>query len=877
MVYRSIGIVVVFLISFLAFTHTNHTEAQSSIPYKVEEVVSNLYVPWGTVFTSHIDDNNWRMLVTERNGTVQVVTRSNGNQTKKKLYDFPEIKAAQGNASGDPIDKDRVAGLLGLTVDPNYSQNKYVYFHVFWPDGNGVFNARVVRMTDTGTTLNNRVNIVTGIPGDQFHRGGRLGFGDDGFLYISTGDAAQMVGTTVSELHPLDSYPQDINNLGGKVLRVQSNGNAAPGNPFIGSAGDDRIFSYGYRSIVGMDFHPETGELVTVGHGPTAGEKKYLVDGMGLSNVGGDEINVTVKGDNYGWPMMVGNDKSSYARDYENSTGKTLRGPKHVDYIPPGGATFYTGCVFPQFKNHFLYTSLKNQTIYDVRFDGTSLRDAGVSHSELSGISAGRLRDIIEGPDGYIYFSTSNDDGIDDGPNPDGNSIYRLVPQGNPQGACSSEPTPTTKSPTPTVPIATPTTPVGESDITVCSSQGNGCDFVGGDGLQQALETVSNNGDILIKSGTYTRSSFETYTNSEGHPKKTAWLLDRDASFNLKIVAEDGAILSGSGGNNTGLTIGRSNRITLNNFTIDGFKWDNPCRIGTSSLCSRGVGLMVIGGAQSVQLNGGVIKNNDGSGINVNGTAHVQPYGVALINNGGASSNSGIFMHGNTRLTGESVLMYGNKRMGIGVEGTSVATLRNATIAFNGDGNETAGAYVNDNAQLDLVNTIIYKQNGHGVMTEHNGLARVSYSTIDSVSGSAINQQGSPVTTENMLNQNPQFVNEADRDFHLSAASPLRDQGLPNLQDPDGSRSDIGSYGGPFACNLGSDLDGCASSPTPEPTDSGCAKASQGDLDCSGIVNALDLTILLTKFGSNDETADLDDSGVVNALDLSLLLVNFGK
>lgn len=812
----------VIFVSALVFTHGNHIEAQSSIPYKVEKVVDNVYVPWGTAFTSHTNDNNWRMLITERNGTVQAVTRSNGNQTKQKLYDFPEVKAAQSNVNGDPIDKDREAGLLGLTLDPNYAQNKYVYMHVFWPNGNGIHNARIVRMTDTGTTLNNRVDIVTGIPGDIFHRGGRLQFGPDGYLYITTGDAAQMVGKSVEELHPLDSYPQDINSLGGKILRVKANGDAAPGNPFIGKDGDDRIFSYGYRSLVGMDFDPTSGQLVTVGHGPTSGEKKYLVDGQGLSNVGGDEVNVNVLGGNYGWPMMVGNDKSTFATQYESSTGINLRGPAFVDYTPPGGATFYTGCVFPQFKNHYLYTGLKDQGIYDVDF-GSSLITSP-KRTKLSGISVGRIRDIIEGPDGYVYFSTSNDDGIDDGPNPGGNSIYRLIPQGDPNGACTGNPTPTTVPPTPI-----PTGATGVIPSTSFTEQGTvytSNDYVWG--TIAAGETVYTDSNVTytnVPSILQGATVLKTANEDKSYPTGQR-LLEFRSKDDLRVYV----IYSSTDAEPTDGWLNEINGWIPADFSVS---TDNP-------------------DAPTMLVRYTDVSFDQRATFNGNGGFSEQASNYTVVVTKQFFPDTGIVPA--TSLTEEGEV-YSGKNYTVDTLGVGVNLYTDESFKYTQVPSELEDAVV--------------IQTANGDKRFSGGERLMQFRTKDDVRVYVIYSGTDAEPTDGWLSEANGW---ASAELSVRTDNPNAEIMLVRYKDVSFDQGVEFNGNGGFTDNASNYTVAVKKMGTDE-----CPKRSLGDLDCSGKVNALDLTILLGRFGSNDSEADLDDSGVVNALDLTILLTNFGS
>lgn len=348
---------------------SKESTVKPSLTYRVETFVSNLYVPWSIVFTS-----SDRMLVTERNGAVRVVEK--GVVRKEPMISFEVSTRSE-------------EGLMGLTLDPAYGNNKFVYACYAYNSGNGIAD-RVVRMIDEGNSLRLEKTLLEGIPAAQFHAGCRVKFGPDGKLYITTGDATQK------------ALAQDTNSLAGKILRINSDGSIPSDNPFPNSP----IWSYGHRNPQGIDWHPVTKTMWETEHGPSGN------DGPG----GGDEVNIITKGANYGWPVVS-----------HEKHGDGMIDPQivYTPAIAPASGHFYTGDVFPQLKNNFLYGGLRGEGIYRavVSEDGTKV----ISHDKLSDIGVGRVRDIITGPDGYIYFSTSNRDGrgrINSGDD----KIYRLVP-----------------------------------------------------------------------------------------------------------------------------------------------------------------------------------------------------------------------------------------------------------------------------------------------------------------------------------------------------------------------------------------------------------------------------------------------------------------
>jgi glucose/arabinose dehydrogenase len=341
-----------------------------SVDYAVEVFVSDLQIPWSIVFTSPT-----RVLVTERAGDVRLI--ENGVVRKEPMISFAVSTQSE-------------EGLMGLTLDPEYASNKYVYVSYAYETPTGSAD-RVVRLVDEGSQLRVDKTLIEGIPAAQFHAGSRIKFGPDDKLYITTGDA------TKKEL------AQNTNSLAGKILRINRDGSIPSDNPFAGSA----VWSYGHRNPQGIAWHPTAKTLWETEHGPSGN------DGPG----GGDEVNVIVKGGNYGWSVV------SHGKHRDGMIDPLI---VYTPAIAPGSGSFYTGDVFPQLKNSLLYGGLRGEGIYRAAIsnDGTKV----LLHDKLNGIAVGRVRDVITGPDGYIYFSTSNRDGRGKVQTGD-DKIYRLVPK----------------------------------------------------------------------------------------------------------------------------------------------------------------------------------------------------------------------------------------------------------------------------------------------------------------------------------------------------------------------------------------------------------------------------------------------------------------
>ncbi len=348
--------------------------AQSSkenVDWKIEVVADNLYVPWSILFTGEK-----RMLVSERNGAIREVL--NDVLQSDPIYQFLDVAV---------FDE---AGLMGLTIDPQYQDNNFIYACYTYQENDTLFN-RVVRLVDAPEQMRLDGIVIENIPSAYYHAGCRLRFAADGTLYITTGDALQ------------PKSAQDPTSLAGKILRLNSDGSIPDDNPIQ----DSPVYSLGHRNPQGLDWDPRNGLLYATEHGPSGS------DGL----AGGDEINLIEAGGNYGWPLVS---------HEEQADG--LISPLVV-FTPaeaPASGMFYSGIVFPQYQNDFFFGVLRGEGLTRVVISVDDPRN--IVSIEKIVTSVGRVRDVIEGPDGFIYFSTSNRDGrgtvkIDD------DKIYRLIPQ----------------------------------------------------------------------------------------------------------------------------------------------------------------------------------------------------------------------------------------------------------------------------------------------------------------------------------------------------------------------------------------------------------------------------------------------------------------
>ena len=334
---------------------TRAVRTKDGVTLKVETFVAGLEVPWSLAFTS-----STRVLVTERPGRVRVV--ENG-----VLRETPLAVIADVESRGE-------TGLMGLARSPDYPASRLIYLSYAYTVAGGI-QVRVVRFHDDGSRLSGRKVILEGLPAAQFHAGCRLRFGPDGKLYVTTGDA------TTREI------AQKMDSLGGKTLRLNPDGTIPPDNPFPGSP----IFSLGHRNSQGLDWQPGTGLQFQTEHGPSG------FDGPG----GGDEVNIVEAGKNYGWPVV--HHKLSRA-------GMVSPLLEFTPAIAPSGASFVTGSKLPALRNDFLFACLRGERLVRVRLDPRGPRHV-LATEALFDHEYGRLREVQNGPDGAIYFTTSNRDG----------------------------------------------------------------------------------------------------------------------------------------------------------------------------------------------------------------------------------------------------------------------------------------------------------------------------------------------------------------------------------------------------------------------------------------------------------------------------------
>lgn len=345
-----------------------------AVPVRAEEIARGLEVPWGIAFLP-----GGGMLVTERPGRIRLVDAAG------KLQDASVAEvdiAARGEG-----------GLLGIALHPDFAANRsfFVYATV---DADGGAENRVLRyvLAEDARTAKLDGVVYSGIPAARFHNGGRLRIGPDGMLWIGTGDAGE------------PDNARDPSSPAGKLLRIDPGGGIPPRNPWEGEA----AWLIGIRNVQAFDW-AEDGTLGVADHGPS-GE-------FGLR--GHDEVTFAERGADLGWPVIYGCGEAEGMRSPAISWNEA---------VPPGGAAFYRGKEFPEWRGGFVVGTLGSRHLHVVQWDAATRRLS--THSVYfegdppEGL--GRIRDVISGPDRELYVTTSNCDGRGTCPGT-GDKVFRLV------------------------------------------------------------------------------------------------------------------------------------------------------------------------------------------------------------------------------------------------------------------------------------------------------------------------------------------------------------------------------------------------------------------------------------------------------------------
>lgn len=339
------------------------------IRYTFETVAADIQNPWGMTW---LPDGS--MLVTEKSGVLYHIK----NSVKTEVKNVPAVyNRGQG-------------GLLDIALHPNYAQNGWIYITYASTEGEGEGgNTKLIRAKLEGESLTQIEPLYKATPNTTRgqHFGSRIAFDDQGYLYFSVGERGN---------HFVN--PQDITKDCGKIYRLHDDGTIPKDNPFVGQAGaKEAIYSYGHRNPQGLAKNPINGAIWSHEHGPQ----------------GGDEINIIKKGANYGWPVVT------YGIDYDGSSISTetekpgIEKPIYywVPSIAPCGMTFVTSDKYPDWKGHLLVGALKFQYLELVKLSGNEV----IGRQKIA-TNIGRLRNVAQGPDGFIYIAV------------EGKGILKVIP-----------------------------------------------------------------------------------------------------------------------------------------------------------------------------------------------------------------------------------------------------------------------------------------------------------------------------------------------------------------------------------------------------------------------------------------------------------------
>jgi len=362
---------------------TRAPEQKLNVAFDVVTVTEGLTTPWGLTFLP-----DGKMLVTERPGRLRVVS-ADGKQISEPVAGLP------------PVDNRGQGGLLDVALDPAFQKNQLIYWSYAEP-GEGMNNTAVARgrFVDGATPKVENVQVIfhqAPSLASQLHFGGRLVFGRDGTLFITLGDRSITEGRMQA---------QRMDGLLGKIVRLNADGSVPKDNPFVGKAGvRPEIWSLGHRNIQSAVLHPATGELWEVEHGTR----------------GGDEVNISRKGKDYGWPTIA------YGIEYQGGTItggiQQQAGMEQPAYywdpnIAPSGMVFYTGRLFPAWQNSLFIGGMGSTNLVRLSVKGDKVVGEERLLQDLQP-QRERIRDVRQGPDGAIYLLTDNPKG----------RILKLVPK----------------------------------------------------------------------------------------------------------------------------------------------------------------------------------------------------------------------------------------------------------------------------------------------------------------------------------------------------------------------------------------------------------------------------------------------------------------
>ena len=349
---------------------------KTKTPYEVKVISTALENPWGITVLP-----DGRLLITQKRGTMRIVTVT-GN-------------AGEGISGLPPVNASGQGGLLGVTIDPRFANNRLVYWSFSEKNNNGNLTAIAKGTLSADEKRMENVQVIyraTPAHNSSLHYGGRILFDKTGHLIISTGERSDR------ETRP---QAQDLGSALGKIIRITTDGRPAAGNPFTGTSGArPELYSYGHRNVQGLAFHPETGDLWECEFGPR----------------GGDELNRIVPGKNYGWPVITYGIEYGGSKVGDGITQKAgMEQPVYYwdPVLSPSGMTFHNGNGLPEWKNNLFICGLNS----------THIARLVIKNNKVTGeerLLAGedqRFRAIAQGKDGALYAVT------------DAGRLYRIAKQ----------------------------------------------------------------------------------------------------------------------------------------------------------------------------------------------------------------------------------------------------------------------------------------------------------------------------------------------------------------------------------------------------------------------------------------------------------------
>ncbi|WP_248722284.1 PQQ-dependent sugar dehydrogenase [Seonamhaeicola sp. ML3] len=362
---KKISLVLIAFVGLTACAQQVVTDIGAESPlntlYGTEVVVPDLSIPWGMAF---LPDES--ILITEKSGNL--IHFKNGKKTI--ISNTPDVYVrGQG-------------GFMDIKLHPDYENNGWIYMTLASATGEGDGgNTALVRAKLIGTALKNLEVLYKAEPNTKKgqHWGSRIEFDNEGYLYFSIGDRGNR-----------DVNPQDITRDCGKIYRLNDDGSIPKDNPFVNTKNAKKaIFSYGHRNPQGMTKNPFTGQIWVNEHGPR----------------GGDEINIIAKGKNYGWPII------SYGINYNGTTFTDITEKEGMEQpffhwtpsIAPSGMAIVSSDKYPNWKENILVGSLKFKYLERLVVENNQVVKREKLFEDI-----GRVRNIIQAPDGYIYLGIEN-------------------------------------------------------------------------------------------------------------------------------------------------------------------------------------------------------------------------------------------------------------------------------------------------------------------------------------------------------------------------------------------------------------------------------------------------------------------------------------